>query len=105
MGIIITALIQGKFTQLLQASQLQNYSKIENAKFKDWMFARLVMRERGRPGHEVEHIGPSDKATLDNIKFFFKLVNSFSYRPLTSENEFFYKLPVVTQNNVIYYLI
>lgn len=55
---------------------------------------RLILREKFRPPEDqMESMTAEVKATLKDIKSYFRFVHSFAFRALTYRNYFYKKMP------------
>ena len=99
---ILTALLQTRFAQFIRNTRKsRNITRIENKKFNNWVGERILSKHRFQ-SYEVPALSLTEVERLNirNIRKFFKFSNTYCYRAITLENQFFHKLPTELRTRV-----
>ena len=91
---------------MINTTKSENYVKLQNENFNNWLLTRLRLRHKFR--NEQERAAPKPVGSdlmLKKIEDFAIFTNAYSYKSLTAQNEFFDKLPSDLQIQVIFLYI
>lgn len=97
MGVIITALLEGRFAFLLN-NRIKSFVKSENIKFDDWLLTRLRLKQH--VSSEPDSLNRETRFLLQNIQNYFKYIHKFGFRALTFKNPFYRHIPSTLQTQV-----